>query len=123
MKVLAKTKLTEHNDRKYLELRSYEIAGQHKVKAYHCLSLTPREHIHDGEEYMMLTRSQLKKGVIVNTQKSKFPPYENYQLVEFVWHPQKETSEVRVSPSEALVSLAERYPNRWSELGLKLHSK
>lgn len=87
MKVLARTKLNQHNNRHYVELRDYEIKDQTSVKVIHCLG-DPKTCKHDGEEYMRLTTSQLKKGKVINTQKSQFYPYAYYKMLEYLWKPE-----------------------------------
>lgn len=108
MKTILRKKLSEHNGRLYCELRDYEIKGQSKIRVIY------------GDEQMFLTKSQLDKGVIVNTQKSQFPPYAYYKMIEFLWKPKIEEKEIIVpSPLEAMSEYASG--DKWEELRAKLH--
>lgn len=83
MKTLARTKLLGGT---HIELRSYELFKD-KIKLFHCLNKKPRKCNHVGEQYMILTVAQQKKGKVVNTQQSKFYPYKNYLIYKFLWKP------------------------------------
>lgn len=80
MKVLIKTKLI---DPTHIEVREYEL-GQ-DLKLIHCVSSDYKKCLHEGEDYMILTKANQKKGKVLNTQQSKFPPYSYYRIYKFLW--------------------------------------
>ena len=87
MKTLIKTKLLEG---KYVELREYELFKQ-PLKVIHCESKDYKNCSHNNEGYMTFTVAKQKKGVVVNTLKSKFYPYAYYRMYKYLWKPKKNT--------------------------------
>ncbi len=82
MKTLIKTKLI---DPTHIEVRDYEL-GQ-DLKLIHCISEDYKNCSHLEEEYMLLSKVNQKKGKVLNTQQSKFPPYSYYKIYKFLWKP------------------------------------
>jgi hypothetical protein len=83
MKTLIKTKLLEG---KYVETREYEMFKD-TLRIIHCKSKDYKSCNHVGEEIMFLSVAKQKKGKVVNTQQSKFPPYKYYRMYKFLWKP------------------------------------
>jgi len=90
MKILVKTKLLEG---KYLELREYELFHG-PLKVIHCSAKDYKFCSHTNEPFMFLSVAQQKKGKVVNTQQSKFPPYAYYRMYKFLFKPYKENADV-----------------------------
>lgn len=82
-KTLIKTKLI---DPTHIEVRSYEL-GKTDLRLIHCADKDYKNHDHIGEDYMILPVSKQDKGIVINTQVSKYPPYSNYLIYRFVWKP------------------------------------
>lgn len=78
MKVIVKKKV--YNG--MAELRDYEVDRFVKYKQTVKIVI--------GDEYMILTPSELRKGRITNTQHSIYDPNQTYKLVGYRWHPKKE---------------------------------
>lgn len=82
MKTIVRTKLL---DPTHIELRSYELGVP--LKVIHCISDNYKKCTHVGEDYMIYTEIMQKKGVVINTQKSKYYPYDYYRMLKFLWKP------------------------------------
>ena len=83
MKTLIKTKLLEG---KYLEVREYEMF-KNDLKVIYCTDIDYNNHNHILEPYMILSIAKQKKGKVVNTLQSKFPPYSYYRMYKFLFKP------------------------------------
>lgn len=117
MKTLIKTKLLEN---KYLELREYEMFKV-PLKVIHCEATDYRMCNHNGEDFMILSLAQQKKGKFLNTQQSKFPPYSYYGIYKFLWKPQKPQVDLDEPIGNVMFKMAES--KEWENLRAKLHSK
>lgn len=82
MKTIIRTKLLDYN---HIELRSYELGED--IKLINCVDLNYKKHDHLGEDYMVLKVKDQKKGVVINTQISKFYPYKSYLMYRFLFKP------------------------------------
>jgi hypothetical protein len=121
MRTLIKTKLLEG---KYLELREYELFKQ-PLKVIHCEATDYRMCNHNDEKFMLLSLAQQKKGKIVNTLQSKFPPYAYYRMYKFLFKPTKPIKEIDepINVGVAMAGYIDNNKSTWNELGKKLHSK
>lgn len=97
MKTLVKTKLLDLN---HIEAREYELFKD-KIKLLLCESPNYRMCRHEGEKFMILSvAEQRRKGKVVNTLQSKFPPYSYYRMYKFPWKPQAQQYDMfRTNPS------------------------
>ena len=82
MKTIIRTKLLG----KHIEVREQQL-GKHDLKIILCTSKNYKACFHVREDYMTLTLAQQKKGKVVNTQRSKFYPYDYYKIYTFLWKP------------------------------------
>lgn len=98
MKLLIKTKLIEVNNKKYVEIRDYELGKD--LKVINCTSKNYKTCYHLKEEYMVLTVANQKDGKVFNTQKSMFPPYAYYKLIRFLWKPKGEVEQKQAGDKE-----------------------
>ena len=94
MKVLVKTKLI---DPEHVEVRDYELGRD--LKIIHCVAKDYKSCYHVGEDYMVLTVANQKKGHVLNTQMSKFPPYKYYKIYKFLWKPKGKVEGMQINPS------------------------
>lgn len=100
MKILVKTKLIEANGKLYCEIRDYEL-GKTDLKVIYCVKGKEyKSCYHLGEEFMTLTVAKQKDGVVINTQKSMFPPYAYYKLLRFLWKPKGEVESKQVGEKD-----------------------
>ena len=81
MKTLTKKKTYMGN----VELRDYEVD---KLLAYN-----QPVRVNIGDEYMILTPAQLKKGTVINTQQSIITKGQTYRLIGYPWRPKRDTDE------------------------------
>lgn len=100
-KIIIKTKLIEIDKKLYVELRSYEL-NKTELKVIYCKNKNYKGCYHIGEEYLILTLIMQKKGQVINTQRSMFPPYGTYLLVRFPWKPKGEVENKVVSDKEPI---------------------
>lgn len=126
MKTIARTKLNLKGNKQWVELRSYEIekpiAYKKSVRVVACQSKEPRECFHTNEEYMTLTWRQLKKGKVLNTQKSQFPPFSTYLMLEYEFIP--DITDEAIHVSNVMQGMAQfRDRPEYEALRAKLHSK
>jgi hypothetical protein len=117
MKTLIKTKLI---DPTHCEIRDYEL-HQQPLKVIHCIATDYRMCNHNGEDFMILSLAQQKKGKFLNTQQSKFPPYSYYGIYKFLWKPQKPQLDLDEPIGNVMFKMSES--KEWKSLGEKLHSK
>ena len=89
MKTLAKTKLLGQ----HIEVRDYELFKQ-DLRLVHCKGVNWKTCSHIGEEYMRLPLSKQKEGKVINTQRSKFYPYNFYKIYTFLWKPEGKIGEL-----------------------------
>lgn len=115
MKTLIKTKLLEG---KYLEVRDYEMGEP--LRIIHCETKDYKNCSHENEQVMFLSVTQQKKGKVVNTQQSKFPPYKYYKMYKFLWKSAKQNQDVYI-PMTNVMSKMVNTPE-WEKLRQKLHS-
>jgi hypothetical protein len=116
MKTLIKTKLLEG---KYVELREYEMFT-HQLRVIHCLATDYKVCSHVGEPCMILSVSDQRKGVVVNTLQSKFPPYKYYRMYKFLWKPIKVNADLAPRVDESVKSrLADVFFSKHPELRRK----
>lgn len=90
IRTLIKTKLLEG---KYLELREYELFKE-PLKVIHCSAIDYKFCSHTKCPFMFLSVAQQKKGKVVNTQQSKFPPYKYYRMYKYLWKTSKINADV-----------------------------
>ena len=90
MKTLVRTKLLEG---KYIEAKDYELFKE-PLKMIHCISTDYKFCSHTSDPFMFLSLAEQKKGVVVNTQQSKFYPYSYYKIYKFLWKPFKGSADV-----------------------------
>jgi hypothetical protein len=79
---IIKTKLLDND--KHVEVRSYQL-NKKDLRLIYCKDKDYNHHDHIGEDYMILPLSKHSKGIVLNTQVSKFYPYKNYLIYRFVW--------------------------------------
>lgn len=102
MKTLIKTKLL---DASHIELRSFEL--HHDIlKVIYCQVDDYKTHSHIGDSYQIFSLKDQQKGKIVNTLKSKFPPYSYYRMYKFLFRPKGQIKDLQ------LVDRAIRYDNK-----------
>ncbi len=91
------------------------------IRAIYCKGEDYKTCDHTEDKYMFLSIAQQKKGKVVNTLQSKFPPYAYYRMYKFLWKPytQKIDDNVYMDKS-ALAKL--KLPDNWEETRVKLHS-
>lgn len=95
MKTVHKKKL--YNGK--VELRDYEVDRLVKHK------LSVRVFV--GDEYMDLTPSQLKRGIVVNTQHSIYNEGQTYKLIGYEWKGKKYKEEDTTIPVNVKLRLKE----------------
>lgn len=118
LKTLIKTKLI---DPTHVEVRDYEL-GQ-DLRIIHCTDIDYKNHDHIDEPFMFLRVSDQKKGHVINTQQSKFPPYSYYKIYKFLWKPVKHNLDKPVgSVAEAFAKSDYVKKPDWKKLGEMLHS-
>ena len=83
IKILIKTKLLSGT---HVEVREYEMF-KHDLKVIHCTDKDYKTHDHILDPYMVLSLAKQKKGKVVNTLQSKFPPYSYYRMYKFLFKP------------------------------------
>lgn len=99
VKVIIKTKLILDGDKRYVELRDYEL-GKTALKIINCKSRDYKTCYHLREDFMTLSLSEQKRGKVINTQKSMFYPYTYYKLIRFLWKPDGEIENIQVADKE-----------------------
>ena len=110
MKILPKTKLLTDGKHSYIEAREYELFKD-KVKLLLCENPNYPICSHEGEKFMILTISQQRKGKVVNTLQSKYPPYSYYRMYKFLWKPEAQQREMFSTSPSVFQGLKERYPD------------
>lgn len=83
MRIIVTTKLLEN---KYIEMREHNLFKV-PLKVIYCQDKNYKVHDHIGDSYTTLTLEEQKKGVVVNTLKSKFYPYAYYRMYKFLFKP------------------------------------
>lgn len=89
MKTVIRTKLTGN----HVEIRSHELG--YALKVIYCPTKEYSTCSHVGEDFMILSPAKQKKGKVINTQRSKFPPYSYYKMYSFLWKPTGKVQEVK----------------------------
>ena len=96
LRTLIKTKLLEN---KYWEVRFYELFKT-PVKLIYCQVEDYKAHNHIGDLYQILTIVNQKKGKVVNTQQSKFPPYSYYRMYKFLFKPKGKIEQAQLTDKQ-----------------------